>query len=452
MKYVVCGDFNINTLLNNAKVSEYIAALNSIGCNQMVDVPTRFANNCKSSLLDHLYTNITKETHCGVCQYEVSDHLPTFFIVQKFKCCLINKQRLIRCMKNFNLENFLTRKEKRLSEKPWITKGILVSIKMKNKLFRACFKSNNADKKPFYKKYRNKLSHIKYHAKRNYYENLVKSNNRNPSQKWSAIKEIIECKKSSKKSKLPSALLIENQMINTDSHVFLDKLWEYFANIGTNLANNIPQTNNNSFKIFTNSCVQSFALQEICEEDVISCINNVKSDAAPGSDEIPSKFIKLSKCILAPLLSKLFNKCIKQEIFPDPFKLAYVIPIPKVSNPKSLDDLRPISLLPVFAKIFEKILERNVTKFLNKNDIITPSQFGFRINSSTELAVTTLYDKLLNNLNENKVTLSLFLDLRKAFDSVNHQLLLKKLTVSDFADQFLPYYNRTSAIEGFAPS
>ena len=68
-----------------------------------------------------------------------------------------------------------------------------------------------------------------------------------------------------------------------------------------------------------------------------------------------------------------------------------------------------------------------MTKFLNKSDIITPSQFGFRINSSTELAVTTLYDKLLNNLNENKVTLSLFLDLRKAFDSVNHQLLLKKL-------------------------
>ena len=119
--------------------------------------------------------------------------------------------------------------------------------------------------------------------------------------------------------------------------------------------------------------MQSFALQEICEEDVISSTDNVKSDTAPGSDDIPPKFIKLSKCILAPLLTKLFNKCIKQEILPDPFKLAYVIPIPKVSNPKSFDDLRPISLLPVFAKIFEKILEHDMTKFLNKNDIITES-------------------------------------------------------------------------------
>ena len=86
--------------------------------------------------------------------------------------------------------------------------------------------------------------------------------------------------KSSTKSKLPSALLIENQIVNTDSQVFLNKLCEYFAHTRTNLANNIPQTNN-SFKIFTSSCVQSFALQEICK-DVISCIDNVKSDTASG--------------------------------------------------------------------------------------------------------------------------------------------------------------------------
>ena len=128
-----------------------------------------------------------------------------------------------------------------------------------------------ADKKVIYEKYLNTLTRIKYHAKRNYYENPIKSNNRNPSQIWSVIKEIIDCKKSSQKSILPSALLIENQMIDTDSHMFLDKLCEYFANIGINLASNIPQTNNNSFKIFASSYVQSFALQEIHEEDVVSC-------------------------------------------------------------------------------------------------------------------------------------------------------------------------------------
>ena len=192
------------------------------------------------------------------------------------------------------------------------------------------------------------------------------------------------------------------------------------------MAKNVPQ-NSNSFKIFTNNCIQSFVLPEICEEEVNSCIDNIKSGSAQRSDEIPPKFVKLSKCTISLLLTKLFNKCINQETFPDSFKIAHVISIPKVSSPKSFDDLRPISHLPAFAKIFEKIHETKLTKFLDKNKIITPSQFGFRTKSSTELAITTLYHKLLTNLNENKVTFSLFLDLKKAFDSVNHPILLKKL-------------------------
>ena len=94
-----------------------------------------------------------------------------------------------------------------------------------------------------------------------------------------------------------------------------------------------------------------------------------------------------------------------------------------------------------------------MTKFLNKNEIITSSQFGFRINSSIKLAITTLYDKLLNNLNESKVTLSLFLNLKKAFDLVNHQLLLKKLyhygfRRPDFADQFprVPFWAQSYSV------
>ena len=108
-------------------------------------------------------------------------------------------------------------------------------------------------------------------------------------------------------------------------------------------------------------------------------------------------------------------------------KTAYVVPIVKVSSPKSLGDFRPISLLCVFSKMFEKIIETNMTKFVNKNNILTPSQFGFRENSSTDLAITTFYDKLLNNINDGKFTCSIFLDLKKAFGSIDITILLKKL-------------------------
>ena len=213
-------------------------------------------------------------------------------------------------------------------------------------------------------------------------------------------------------------------MVNTNSQVFLDSLCEYFANIGANISKNVPQISN-SFKIFTNSCIQSFALLEICEEETSSCIDNIKSGSAQGPDEIPPKFVKLSKCIISPLLSKVFNKCIKQKNVLESFKIAHVIPIPKVFSPIYFDDLRPISFLPAFAKIVEKIHETKLSKFLNKNEIIT-SQFEFRTINFTELAITTLHDKLLTNLNENKVTFPLFLDLKKAFDSVNYPILLKK--------------------------
>ena len=149
----------------------------------------------------------------------------------------------------------------------------MTSIKTKNKLFRRYFKGNDFDKKAFYTKYLNELTHIAYHAKRSYYENLIKTNNQNSSQIWSIIKEIIECKKNSTKNKLPTAFLIENQMVNTNLQVFFLTIYASTL-LGANMAKNVPQISN-SFKIFINSCIQPFALPEICEEEINSCIDNM---------------------------------------------------------------------------------------------------------------------------------------------------------------------------------
>ena len=107
--------------------------------------------------------------------------------------------------------------------------------------------------------------------------------------------------------------------------------------------------------------------------------------------------------------------------------MAAVTPISKNTSPKTLSDFCPISLLPIFSKIFEKIIAQRMMNYINKNKILSASRFGFRTNCSTDLAVTSIYDKLLQNMDDKKVTCSIFLDLQKAFDSVDHTIILKKL-------------------------
>ena len=124
---------------------------------------------------------------------------------------------------------------------------------------------------------------------------------------------------------------------------------------------------------------------------------------------------------------KLFNQCMEEGIFPDVLKIACIVPLYKGGEKNESTNYRPISLLPLFGKIFEKIIESRLVKFFDKKKIITPHQFGFRKYYSTELAVTEIQNMLLKNLDENKVTCTIFLDLAKAFDTVDHGILLLKL-------------------------
>ena len=190
---------------------------------------------------------------------------------------------------------------------------------------------------------------------------------------------------------------------------------DYFADIGAHMNKEISKPTHSTIKIYSQRCLQSCVLYEITEDEVSGSIDCIKVHSSQGFDQIPAKFLKLAKCVLTPIFAKLLNKCIKQETFPDEFKIACVVPIPKIAAPLSLGDFRPISLLTFFSKIFEKILENRIRNFIQKHDILSHSQYGFTRNSSTELAITKFYDILLTNMNDKKVTCSIFLDLKKSF-------------------------------------
>ena len=129
--------------------------------------------------------------------------------------------------------------------------------------------------------------------------------------------------------------------------------------------------------------------------------------------------------IIAPVLTRLYNNCISSGTYPRIVKIGQIVPIHKGDAKNQCCNYRPISLLSSFSKIFENCLYKRI--YLNKNKILTPVQFGFKQNSSTSNAVRQLFDNFGENIDQKKYTCVVFLDLKKAFDTVNHQILLVKL-------------------------
>ena len=146
-----------------------------------------------------------------------------------------------------------------------------------------------------------------------------------------------------------------------------------------------------------------------------------------GYDRIAPKIIKWAPDLFAPILMIVYNKCFELGHYPNSLKIAKVVPIHKKGDKEKYDNYRPISILVQFNQLFERLISKRLISFFNKFDILTTKQFGFLKRHCTEHAILDLKEYIMNNLEKKEVTAVLFLDLQKAFDTVSHDTLLKKL-------------------------
>ena len=174
---------------------------------------------------------------------------------------------------------------------------------------------------------------------------------------------------------------------------------------------------------------QSFEIPPITEAQMLDLIKKIPSSKAIGCDGLSAKVLKLVASVLVHPLCRLMNLSISTGCFPSTWKTAQVTPLFKSGSREDTSNYRPISVLPVLSKILERHVATSICKHLHSYDLLYNLQSAFRPNHSTETALIKLTDELLFNMDNNMVTGLAFVDFRKAFDVINHELLLKKLSI-----------------------
>ena len=275
-----------------------------------------------------------------------------------------------------------------------------------------------------YKNYKNKLTKILRIEKKNYYRQIFEECKANASETWTILNTIIDKRKS--EAKYSNEFIVDNDRVTLDNEEIANQFNNFFVNIGTILSNSIGQ-GTQSTDLLKKQVSESMYMYPVTEKEVTEIVSGCKSKTSYGHDEISMKTVKhVIKQIVRPL-TYIFNRSLITGIFPNDMKTAKVIPVFKSGDRLQFSNYRPISLLPQFSKILEKIFNKRLMSFIENHHILTDGQYGFRSNHSTSLALTEFVEKVSSAIDKQESTVGVFIDLKKAFDTVDHKILLSKL-------------------------
>lgn len=453
---IIVGDININLLKSCEDTENYLDLLSYFGLAPAHTHPTTFA-----SCLDHVMIKTSLLTRTFTLQSTLTDHHAVLFCIPNFGrtkhelnkiCHRINMAAVLTECKEIDFTsiyhtddpntniNFLIDKvsttisknsslkkipRSKISLKPWMTLGLLRCMQNRDRLQKKLKKDpSNETLKITFKRYRNFCSNLLKRAKRQHEREQIRSAGKNSKKLWDAIRSITNQRKSKENSR-------QLLSITASAKESVDAVNSFFTGIGKQLAEKIPVSIPPFCNLIYNNSVttqlNSFVLLDTCDEEVAGIISNLKTDCATGWDGISAKVLKLIKDVVTPPLTHIINACMNRGIFPDALKRSILCPIYKSGNRDCVNNYRPISILTSLSKIFERIINSRLMKYLESHNLLAATQFGFRSGRSTADAVHELTDFIVEKLDSGMKCLTIFLDLAKAFDTVFVPNLINKL-------------------------
>ena len=494
---VIAGDYNINLLhvnhCNKEHFGNFLDMLLGYSLIPKITFPTRLGEN-SCSLIDNIFCSLSPSnlaSQAGIIHTGISDHFPYFVSLCSPISKNINKPSryvkhriksqeayngLLTDLMNSDLISFLDRspygdpnrnynmlhnrvkelKEKHLPYKfvkfnkhrhensSWITQGVIKSIRYRDKLYRELKSSDRSSPRHFQLKntlsiYNKLLKKTIREAKTIYYNQRFEENRTNIKNTWVTINEII-CKKKNKGNGI-KAIMKDGQIIQ-DKKSVVNSFNDFFVNIGKNLTQNITKYHQKSFQMYLNNNILcSFGFKLIDDDYTKKVINSLRTKTSSGHDGISVKLLKFLSPGLAGPLTIIINQSLITGIFPDKLKIAKVVPLHKKDDKMKLDNYRPISLLSSISKVFEKVVFNQLTEYFKLNNLLFEGQYGFRDKHSTELATVELMDRVITALEEKRLPISIFMDLSKAFDTLDHKILLSKLQYYGVTGTALNWFN-----------
>ena len=306
---------------------------------------------------------------------------------------------------------------------PWVTNELLEEIKDKDRSLKTAKRSGKSEDWKKDRIDRNQVGRLVELARANFLTDQQYQLADDPKKFWRVVKTVVPGKKStSGRISLVNNERVDNPQ-NIEQNDTANFINDFFCNIGPNLASKHNEPWEFHDEVMADECAQ-FEADFVSISKLVIEISTIKSS---GFLNISSKVFKDAFTVLVPHLVYMFNLSFVTGIFPDRWKKATIIPLYKGGDKTNVSNNRPVSLLPLPGKLIKKIAHARITSFLDHNEIISEQQGGFRKGFSTASSIADLTNSLFNNVNNDLTSLLAFIDLKKALDTVNHDILLEKL-------------------------